>query len=398
MINGLDRYKEKWNITTENAIKPGLAAITSALEELGNPHKQGHFVHIAGTNGKGSTAALLSAVLRAHGKTVGSFYSPGIIDLHDQIQMNGEPITPQALDRVMRELSEVTTALTDFELLTAAAFLHFRNATPDIVIIEAGMGGRFDSTNVIDPQVAIIPSIAKEHTNFLGTELKDIAFHKAGIIKRWKPVIVGPMDGEALQVVKAEARQQHAELIMPNSPYEGVLKLRGAHQKWNAQLALEAAKELLEAEFNEVRAHEALAQAQLAYRFETAAPGLIFDGAHNEASIDALVETIQADFPDEPVRIVLGMLRDKDYEKVLRKLETISDHFVFVDFSNERALPAEKLFFLSNSKIKTIKNLYDILPVQVDEGVTIVTGSLYLLSDMRKPGIPFLSEYLNVSD
>ncbi|MBT2582435.1 Mur ligase family protein [Planococcus sp. ISL-109] len=397
MINGLDLYKEEWNIETENAIKPGLDAIGSALEELGNPHRQGRFVHIAGTNGKGSTAALLSAVLRVHGKTVGTFYSPGIIDLHDQIQVDAEPILQKALDRVMGELAGVKTALTDFELLTAAAFLHFRNAAPDIVIIEAGMGGRFDSTNVIDPEIAIIPSISKEHTNFLGDQIEDIAFHKAGIIKKWRPVIAGPIEERAMAVIRQEAKLKHAELLVPACPHEGEMKLKGAHQKWNAQLALEAAKELLQLEFQPQLAQKALSMAELAYRFETAAPGLVFDGAHNEASIDALVETIRSEFPEKHVRIVLGMLSDKAYERVLRQLETVSDDFVFVDFSNARALPAEKLFFASNSKIKTTKNLYDILPVTEKNAVTIVTGSLYLLSAMRKPGIPFLRDYQNVT-
>ncbi|MGM0897206.1 MAG: bifunctional folylpolyglutamate synthase/dihydrofolate synthase [Bacillota bacterium] len=395
MINGLADYKEKWNIATDAAIKPGLGAIRSALEELGHPEAHGRFVHIAGTNGKGSTAAMLSAILQAHGKTVGTFYSPGIIDLHDQIQINGEPVSEEALGRVMQELAEIETPLTDFELLTAAAFVHFRNQSPHCIIIEAGMGGRFDSTNVIEPEVAVIPSISKEHTNFLGEEIEDIAYHKAGIIKKWRPVITGPIGERAMQVIRREAELNHADLIVPESTYGGELKLKGAHQKWNAQIALEAAKELLQLEFDQQLADEALSIAALPYRFETVADGLIFDGAHNEASIDALVKTIQAEFPDKKVRIVLGMLKDKAYENVLRKLEKVSDHFVFVDFDNPRALATENLFSISNSKIKTIKNIYDILPVNRKNEVTIVTGSLYLLSSLRNPALPFLRDCLN---
>lgn len=393
MINGLAEYKEKWNIATDNAIKPGLEAIRSALRELGNPEANGRFVHIAGTNGKGSTAAMLSAILQAHGKSVGTFYSPGIIDLHDQIQINGEPVSPEALGEVMRELSKIGTPLTDFELLTAAAYVHFRNQSPDFAIIEAGMGGRFDSTNVIDPEVAIIPSISKEHTNFLGEEIKDIAYHKAGIIKKWRPAITGPLEGQAMQVIRQEAKKQHSDLIVPKTPYQGKLSLKGAHQHWNAQIALEAAKELLGTGYDAQIAQDALATATIPYRFEAYAEGLIFDGAHNEASIDALVETIQAEFPGRKVRIVMGMLKDKAYENVLRKLETTSGHFVFIDFDNPRALPAEKLFYASNSKIKTIKNIYDILPVNGYNEVTIVTGSLYLLSTLKRPDLPFLDHF-----
>ena len=395
MINGLAEYKKRWDIETDNAIKPGLDAIRSALGELGNPEAEGRFVHIAGTNGKGSTAAMLSAVLQAHGKSVGTFYSPGIIDLHDQIQINGEPISPQALDEVMKELSGIETALTDFELLTAAAYVHFRNASPDYVIIEAGMGGRFDSTNVIDPEVAIIPSVSKEHTNFLGEDIKDIACHKAGIIKKWRPVVAGPLEEQVMEVIREVTQKQHAELIVPGTPYQGMLSLKGAHQRWNAQIALEAAKELLGTSFDGQLAQVALSKASIPYRFEAYAEGLIFDGAHNEASIDALVETIRAEFPGKSIRIAMGMLKDKPYEKVLRKLEAISDDFVFLDFDNPRALPAEKLFAVSNSKIKTIKNIYDILPVNGYGEVTIVTGSLYLLSTLKNPDVLFLKHYRN---
>ncbi|MEZ0480604.1 folylpolyglutamate synthase/dihydrofolate synthase family protein [Planococcus sp. SSTMD024] len=393
MINGLAEYKVKWNIATDNAIKPGLDAIRSALGELGNPEAKGSFVHIAGTNGKGSTAAMLSAVLQAHGKSVGTFYSPGIIDLHDQIQINGEPISPKTLDEVMQELSEIETPLTDFELLTAAAYVHFRNQSPDFAIIEAGMGGRFDSTNVIVPEISLIPSISKEHTNFLGEDVKDIAFHKAGIIKKWRPVVTGPLTDDAMQIVCQEAKKQHADLIVANTPYSGPLALKGVHQKWNAQIAQEAAKELLGTGYEDKTAQEALATASIAYRFETVAEGLVFDGAHNEASIEALVETIRAGFPGKNVRIVMGMLKDKAYENVLRKLEAISGHFVFIDFDNPRALPAEKLFSASNSKIKTIKTVYDILPVNGYNEVTIVTGSLYLLSTLKSPTLPFLDHF-----
>lgn len=393
MIIGLDQYKNKWNIHTDSTIQPGLEAITAALDELGNPHQQGRFIHLAGTNGKGSTAAFLSAILRVHGYSVGNFYSPCIEDLHDQIQLNGKPVDPEELGWAMEKLSHVTTPLTDFELLTAAAFIIFNKQAPDFIVIEAGMGGAFDSTNVIDPDIAIIPSISIDHTNFLGDTIEEIAWHKAGIIKKWKPVAVGKLPQEALEIVQETADRLHAEVIQPKDLTDAPLKLKGQHQQRNASLAVEAAKELLGFSFNEEKAQKGLSSATLAYRFESVLPGVIFDGAHNKASIDALVATIKETMPDRTIHIVMGIFKDKDYVYALRQLETISDHFTFVDFDNERALPAKTLFEESLSKRKTIANLCDILPVNRLKEETIVTGSLFLLTILRNYKKSFFRHY-----
>ncbi|AQU79046.1 bifunctional folylpolyglutamate synthase/dihydrofolate synthase [Planococcus faecalis] len=393
MIIGLEQYKTKWNIQTDSAIHPGLEAITSVLEELGNPHKAGKFVHLAGTNGKGSTATFLSAILQAHQHSVGNFYSPCIENLHDQIQIDGKPVSSDELDLVMKQLSMVTTPLTDFELLTAAAFMIFRNHALDFTIIEAGMGGGLDSTNVIHPEIAIIPSISMDHTNFLGTTIEEIAWHKAGIIKKWKPVVVGKLPREALEIVQATANDLHAEVIQPQELATVQLKLKGPHQLVNASLALEAARELLGARFSEQKALQSLTSAHIAYRFEEVFPEVFFDGAHNKASAEALVETIKQLFPNRPIHIVMGVLKGKDYASVLRQLETVSDHFTFVDFDDSRVLPAEILFSENSSKRKTILNWYDILPVQDKEEVTIVTGSIYLLTVLRNSTSPFFQCY-----
>ncbi|MDN7240342.1 Mur ligase family protein [Planococcus sp. N028] len=393
MIKGLDHYVFKWKINTNSEIIPGLKAISSALEELGNPHQQGKFVHIAGTNGKGSTATLLAGILRAHGMTVGNFYSPAIEDVHDQIQIDGMPISPAEMDVSMEHLKAINTPLTEFELLTAAAFLAFAKWAPDVTIIEAGMGGRFDSTNVIDPVVSIITSIALDHTNFLGETIEDIAWHKAGIIKKWKPAVIGNLPEPAKKVVYETAASLHAEVIEPHKPVEAPLKLKGKHQRYNAALAVEAAKEILLLAFDEAKAEAGLADAGIPNRFEEIYPNVIFDGAHNTQSIQALVETIKETYPDKKIHIVMGLLKDKNYITILRQLEQVSDHFTFIEFKHERALPAKILFEENISKIKTIQNIYDILPVQEENEVTIVTGSLYLLSNLRETSLSIFDNY-----
>ncbi len=395
MITGLDYYKDKWGVHSDASIQPGLAAIESALAELGNPHHGQRFVHIAGTNGKGSTAAFVSSILMAHGKRVGNFFSPAIEDIHDQIQINRLPVAPADFDQAMEQLAKVKTPLTDFELLTAAAFLILKEKSPEYIIIEAGMGGRFDSTNVLDPLMAIITSISKEHTAFLGETIEEIAWHKAGIIKQNKPVVIGSLPESALKQVHQIAKEKNATVLAVHEEYKDSLKLKGKHQKINASLAWVATQHILGALFEEEKATSGLAEASIAFRFEEVFPKVIFDGAHNAASIDALVKTIQENYPNQKIHIVMGLIQGKDYVSILKSLENISSRFTFIDFIDERAMPAQILFSENISKIKTIQNDYDILPVHEDIEVTIVTGSLYLLSILKQQNYEMFRLYKN---
>lgn len=395
MITGLDYYKDKWDVRSDASIQPGLEAMEAALAELGNPHHGLPFIHIAGTNGKGSTAAFISAILMAHGKRVGNFFSPAIEDVHDQIQIDRQPVGTVEFDKAMERLSKVETALTDFELLTVCALLIFEEAAPDYIVIEAGMGGRFDSTNVIDPLIAIITSISKEHTKFLGDSIEEIAWHKAGIIKQDKPVVIGPVAQSAHKIIDEIAQENNSSVFSVDHSYDGPLKLKGEHQKANAALAWTAVQQLLGQAFEEEQAVFGLTQASIPFRFEEVFPDVIFDGAHNEASIDALVETITENYPNREIHIVMGLIKEKDYLSILRSLEKISSHFTFIDFADERAMPAQILISKNISKIKTIQNDYDILPVCNNGEVTIVTGSLYLLSLLKKQHYQMFRHYKN---
>ncbi len=392
MITGLDHYKEKWGILSDASIQPGLKAMESALAELGNPHDGLPFIHIAGTNGKGSTADFISSIFMAHGKRIGNFFSPAIEDVHDQIQINRQPVSEKEFDLAMEQLATVKTALTDFELLTVAAILILKDQSLDSIIMEAGMGGRFDSTNVIEPLVSIITSISKEHTSFLGDTIEEIAWHKAGIIKQGKPVVIGELPESAHEQVKKIAEDKNAH-VFTVQPYKGPLTLKGAHQQVNASLAWTAAKRILGDCFNGEKAVSGLAQAAIPFRFEEVYPDVIFDGAHNEASIHALVETIKENYPNKKIHIVMGLIQGKDYISILKSLENIAIRFTFIDFNDERAMPAKILFSENISKIKTIQNEYDILPVHEDVEVTIVTGSLYLLSLLKQQHYEMFRDY-----
>ncbi len=411
MIPGLEHYKTKWKINSDQSIKPGLKSIQQVLKLLHNPEKNMHFVHLAGTNGKGSTLSFIDSICEEHGLTVGKFMSPCILDLHDQIQINGIPITEIELDSIFELFARngLSDMLTDFELLTCAAFQHFKWNNVDIALIETGMGGLYDSTNVIKPLVSIITSVALEHTNFLGNTITQIASHKAGIIKENCPVIIGELPKEAYDVVlqtaqtlqapiyaynehfiitgnaTAETYDNHLEQMKFTSLQRGLI---GEHQRINAAMAITALLEVakvLKINVDAQSIKRALKTTAVPGRFEEVLPNVFFDGAHNPASVHALVRTVQAYYPSKKIEFILGMLKDKDVKEVLQIIEPVASKIQFIDISNNRALSAKQFYDLSKHSNKEI--VFDALsaifaPVP-ENTIRIVTGSLYLLADLR---------------
>ncbi|HEY4623642.1 MAG TPA: folylpolyglutamate synthase/dihydrofolate synthase family protein, partial [Solibacillus sp.] len=365
MIPLLDVYKERWQVASDPVIQPGLASIEQALEILGNPEKELKVVHFAGTNGKGSTLTFVEAMAREYSLSVGKFMSPCVVDIHDQIQINGVAINAQQLDAIFQQLREygLSGKLTDFELLTVVALLFFKQQQVDLVLLEAGMGGREDSTNVVTPIVSVITSIALEHTNFLGTTLASIASHKAGIIKSGRPVVLGEVPQEVQCIFEQEAHSKHTSIaqygrefsVTPTKLYESYThtstglsidqlsrQFLGTHQGKNMALAITAFLQVLQAfdlPVNKEKIKQAVSKAKLAGRFEQVLPDVYFDGAHNPASIEMLVQTIQQQFPAQQIEFVVGLLADKDVDKILSMLEQVSDIFYFVDIENPRAMP-----------------------------------------------------------
>lgn len=401
MITGFEHYKEKWQVNSENVIKPGLDAMKQALALLDHPEQGVSYIHVAGTNGKGSTIAFLESILREHGKTVGKFMSPCILDVHDQIQINGENITAKEMDALFQEMKEagLDGKCTDFELLTCAAFLYFKKKHVDVALIEAGMGGLLDSTNVIIPLVSVIPSISLEHTNFLGNTLSEIAVHKAGIIKQGVPVVVGKLTEEALSVVKQEAVNKNAPFYMLGQDFtvkEDYFtsadfkftslerRMLGEHQGENMALAIKTF--LLMADHIDTESvRRGTALAALPGRFEEVLPDVYFDGAHNPASAEKLAATIREQFPRKNIEFVIGMLADKEVDTILRLLETVSTTFTFVSFDNDRAMKAKDLVKKSRAVDRRIIHdpvAYLLEPVD-KRNVKVVTGSLYLLAALR---------------
>lgn len=411
MIPKLNHFKEKWNVQSDDVIIPGLTAIEEALARVGNPENKLQVVHIAGTNGKGSTLTFLESIAKEHGLRVGKFMSPCILDVHDQIQVEGQVITEAEMNHVFQQMqaAELSGKLTDFELLTVAAFLHFAASNVDIALIEAGMGGLLDSTNVVTPIVSIIPSIALEHTNFLGNSIESIACHKAGIIKPNRPVIIGDLPLEAKNIVYQEAQKKQSSVLELNHQFfvqhdnDGesykhndrgisITKLtrtmKGAHQANNMALAITAFFEVATAlalQVSEEAIQKAVESANILGRFEEMIPYVFLDGAHNPASAEKLKETIQHEFSNEQITFVIGILADKAVKEILQQFEQVSDCFYFVDFDNPRAMAAHSMLELSNASHKAILEDYVQFLKQQSENKsrTIVSGSLYLLTEVR---------------
>lgn len=411
MIPKLEQYKKRWHITSDPSIKPGLDAISEALNLVGNPQRNLPVIHIAGTNGKGSTMSFIEHIAKAHGLKTATFMSPCIEDVHDQIQLSEIPIEPKEMNAIFEIMSHagLDGKLTDFELLTVAAFLAFQRFEPDIVIVECGMGGRFDSTNVVIPVVSVVPSISLEHTRFLGDTLAKIAFHKAGIIKKDRPIVIGDLPSEARVVFEEEAAKQSSPLYIYNQDFAVVEQengekyrfknneftnlqrmMPGIHQRNNMALAITAFMLFAEREGYKIETkniRKGVQEAHLAGRFEELTSNLYIDGAHNPASVKALVETIKEKFPGQSIHFIVGILKDKDVAGVLRLLEEVGTSFTFVDVDNERAMSAEKIYDLSRSENKKVLkgNILHIIDEILDNTrVSVITGSLYLLAEWRK--------------
>ena len=348
--------------------KPGLERIGELCERLGHPEKSLKFIHVAGTNGKGSTSAMLDSVLRAAGYKTGLYTSPYIRVFNERMRVNGENISNGELAELTEYIKPIADGMTDspteFELITALAFEYFARHSCDIVILEAGMGGRLDSTNIIDTSIlSIITGIALDHTAFLGDTVEKIAAEKAGIIKENTPILYGGTDESAKAVIKAKAEKMNSrfecvdygKLNVKDMTLDGTvfdfsefkdlkISLLGSYQPRNAAIVVSAIEILRQngVEISDKALREGLFLAQWQGRFEILSrnPLIIFDGAHNPQGIEAAVESIKLYFKDQKVCIVTGVLRDKDYTYIAKMLSTVAMKAFTFTPDSPRALDA----------------------------------------------------------
>ncbi len=398
--------------------KPGLDRIRTLLEALGNPHQKLQFVHIAGTNGKGSTAAMVDSCLRAAGYKVGMFTSPFINRFNERIQVNGIPIPDQDLVQLVEQVQPAAQAMedvpTEFELITALGMLYFVQQNCDIVVLEVGLGGALDSTNIIPPPAcAVITALGMDHVKELGPTLADIAAAKAGIIKPGSPVVSYGGEPEADKVIADTARAQGAPLTVVDfsrlqlrsasldglvfdfDGLEGLtLPFLASYQARNAAVAITALRALRGRGWNisDQAIRQGLAQVRWPGRFELLRrdPPFLLDGSHNAHGMRATVASLRERFPGEKFVFLISIMADKDWDKMLQLLLPLAKCFVTVTAPSPRAIPAPDLA----AQIRAMGGVAepsDTIPAGVARadalaagGPVAALGTLYFSGDVRR--------------
>lgn len=421
-------------------IKLGLTNITTLLRHLGNPHEGLPAVHIAGSNGKGSTAAFLTSVLRQAGLRVGLYTSPHLVDFSERIQVQGIPLATEKVVQFTEYIREVVERLmqkgefsltansqappkgfdpekatiTFFEFTTAMAFLYFREAKAEVVVLETGLGGRLDATNVVDPVLSLITPISLEHQQYLGETLVQIAAEKAGIIKPKRPLLTSAHQPRVIALLRQRCRdlgspfyvwredftaKQQAPQVIDfkgrSHHWAGLrLGLSGGHQMVNASLALAAAEVLMESGFiiQEDQIRRACEQVRWPGRLELIGqnPRILLDGAHNPAATRVLKKALQEGFPRRRLILVVGIMADKDMAKMLADLIPPADFIILTRPKMDRAASIERLRQLASAFQKPFTENADVgqaldqaLTMAGHEDLVLVSGSLFTVGEAR---------------
>ena len=388
--------------------RSGLGRMQQAVALLGNPERSYPTIHVTGTNGKGSTIAFMRRLFAEHGRKTGSFTSPHMISIHDRICINGQPIASadfirlgQQVQKMEQELLKSHDQLSYFEILTLIAFLYFKEQEVDIALIEVGIGGFLDTTNVITGDIAVISSVGLDHQETLGRSLTMIAEQKAGIFKPGRPAVIGPLPEEARLVCAQRAQELGIELYQYGRDFSLAhqtfsnstmtlsnleLGLKGGYQEENAALALQAFLLFMQQqgwEVDSAKIRTALQETRWAGRLEEASPGIYLDGAHNLPALERLVEFIQSQ-KDKECLLLFGALKRKDYSTMLAYLrEALPDvQLTVTSFSDGDSLgqsEAEGFLYIEDSR-QLIQNFQE---RQNDNQLLFITGSLYFIAEVR---------------
>jgi len=421
---------ERMRLVRYNERTFSLARMRKLLDLMGNPHEQVRCVQIAGTKGKGSTCAMLASMLEACGYTVGLYTSPHLIDLRERITINGHLVSYNDVAEIFKQIASVESAFkteppTFFEIMTATAFKYFADQAVDIVVLETGLGGRLDCTTVCNPLVTAITSISKDHTNLLGNKLTDIAREKAGIFKPGVPAIAVEQEADVADVFRVVAEEvgttveftgkdiefshrfeankelgphSRVSLTTERSRFEHLaVPLRGEHQAHNCGLALAVLDRLKLHGFDlpESKVIQGLADTKLDGRMEQvwSEPRVIIDGAHNAASVAALIRALGAHVSYDSLVLIFGCGQDKDVNGMLSQVALGADKIIFTRAkANPRAEEPSDLLTrfaeLSGKMAQTAGDLESALKLAARavsrEDLIVVTGSFYLAGEARK--------------
>lgn len=402
----------------------GLTRTEKILEFLEYPHKELKAIHIAGTNGKGSTSAMINQILIEAGYKVGMYTSPYLEEFEERIQINNVNIPKDDLSEVVTKVSKAVSKVinlgfdhpTEFEIITCAMFLYFKLKKVDYVVLEVGLGGRLDSTNVITPILSVITPISFDHTNILGTTLKEIAYEKAGIIKNNIPVLVSNQEADAMDVIVLKAKEKNANLTIVKEPakylgqedycqliridtlkesYSLKLSLLGKYQLVNSALAVFAAEILMDLgiKISTENIRSAFFKVKWKGRLEVLKrrPLVVIDGAHNPHGIKELKESIDTYFKYHKLILILGILKDKEMEEMIKTITKGADKVIALTPNSNRAESSKELEKLIKKYNKNTEAYNDYsegfkkaLSYGGENDLILVCGSLYMIGDMRK--------------
>ena len=424
MIMNYEEARKYLIEVTKYGSVPGLDSIRELMRRLGNPQDKLKFIHIAGTNGKGSVLAYLSTILKKAGYRTGRYVSPTLFSYRERIQVDGEMIGREDLARLTEIVRDVSEDMerdglahpTSFETETAVAWLYFAEKNCDIVVLETGMGGRLDATNIVQTTVLeILTSVSMDHMEFLGDTLAAIAEQKAGIIKPYTAVVSAPQEDEAMEVIEKTCREKECTLhtVDQDSLSDVVygwdrqklsyrnwkdveISLAGRYQIQNAMTALEAVNVLRELGYKitDVDVYEGMRETVWRGRFTVIRknPAVILDGAHNPAAARELKASLEQYFPGRTLRYIFGMFRDKDHEKVIELTAPLAEHIITVETpDNVRATPAEALkeeVARVNPSVEAAKSIADAVEKTFSqaspEDVIVIFGSLSFLGEAER--------------
>jgi len=395
--------------------KLDLKRMEKVTEILGHPEKSFKSIHVGGTNGKGSTSTYLKNILNHAGYKVGIYTSPYVVEFNERIGIGDNYITDEEIIFYSNQLYPLTEQMleddetvTFFEVLTLMAFLYFRDQQVDYAIIEVGLGGLLDATNVIIPEISVITNISYDHMKQLGNTLESIAINKLGIVKDNVPLVTAieninlfPLFAEVTAKHNSRLKILNFDLVTEIEVKEQTtfkynenrytLNLTGYHQVKNAMLAIEVIRLLRminNVKITENDIYEGLKTTRWPGRFEIFNHNIVIDGAHNIDGIQALVKSVKSVYPKKHLKCLFSVMRDKEHRKMIEELDNFCDELYFTEFEYQRRADAEELFLESTHYHKSFHKDYQAIFNQLrnlnDDEVLIVTGSLYFISEIRK--------------
>jgi len=395
--------------------KLDLSRITYVLKQLGNPEKDFKSIHVAGTNGKGSTSSYIKNIIVEAGYKVGIYTSPYIVKFNERIQINNDLISDEDVVKysniiypIWLEFFNKEDTITFFEVLTIICFLYFKDKQVDFAVIEVGLGGLLDATNVITPEISVITNISYDHMNVLGDTLESIAINKLGIVKNGVPLVTSVDNEELLPLFKSVTQEKQSALVLTNlskvkdiklseqtsftyNNHNYILGLTGYHQVKNAVLAIETIYKLNEIAglyISEESIKQGLLKTKWPGRFEIFNHNIILDGAHNIGGILALKETVVNLYKNKKIICLVSIMHDKEHQKIIDVIDSFCDEVYFTQIEYPRREDAETLFEESHHKNKKFyldyKEIFNKLKNLNKDEILLITGSLYFISEIRK--------------